>query len=211
MITSTHEAVPYPRQVMPFPMRRLSPLLLWTLLATGVATWAGCDTLTPYDDGVVEGTFVLPDGTTGTFRTRAKAQAFRYAGLGTSDIFQFGTNNPFGADDPAEGPVADVTITQSGLWPRAGTFSPSFALDNPYPRIGASFRIRKVPGLHAEGVPDPSTAAVWFGPEGVVTVEVDGRWIRGTFDLWGHPVGTPDSVRVRVYGRFDTPWLGADD
>ena len=192
-------------------MRRIAHLLLCLPLVTGAALVAGCDALTPYDDGVVEGTFVLPDGTTGTFRTRAKAQAFRYTGIGTSDRFQFGTNNPFGADDPAEGPAADVTITQSGLRPVPGTFSPSFAPDNPYPRIGASFQIRKVPGLQAEGMPDPSTAAVWYGPEGTVTVEVDGRWIRGTFDLWGHPVGTPDTVRVRVYGRFDTPWLGADD
>jgi hypothetical protein len=186
-------------------MRHLTFLLLCIALVTG------CDALTPYDDGVVEGTYVLPDGTTGTFHTRAKAQAFRYSGLGTSDRFQFGTNNPFRAADWGERPIPDVTITQSGLRPRAGTFSPSFTRDNPYPRIGASFSIRNVPGLDAEGLTDSTTAAVWYGPEGTVTIEVEGGRIRGTFDLWGHPFGTPDSVRVRVYGRFNTPWLGADD
>lgn len=182
----------------------------FALLLFGVFLVVGCDTLNPYDDGVVEGTYVLPDGTTGTFSLPAKAQAFQYSGLGTSDRFQFGTNGPYGADEGGT-PLPNVTLTQSGLRPRPGTFSPSFARDNPYPSIGASISIRNVPGIEVAWGADSTTAAVWHGPEGIVTVEVEGRWIRGTFDLWGHPVGTPDSVRIRIYGRFDTPWLGADD
>ena len=182
-------------------MRRLVLVIFFISLVTG------CDTLTPYDDGVVEGVYVLPDGTTGTFSTRAKARAFRYSGLGTSDIFQFGTSYQGESTET----MPTVTMTQAGLRPRSGTFSPSFALDNPYPSIGASFAIHNVPGLNAEVPTDSTTAAVWYGPEGTVTIEVEGQQIRGTFDLWGHPVGTPDSVRVRVYGTFDTPWLSTED
>ncbi len=180
-------------------------VLLLFLLCLPFAS--GCDTaLSPYEDGIVEGTYTLPDGTTASFTSRATAQAYRYSGLGTSDTFQFGT--AYESEDT--GTLPTVRIAQDGLRPVPGTFSAALLGDGVNPPVSASIFIRDVPGFEVErGGTTSSAASVYLGIQGTVTLRTVGDRIEGTFDLYGTPDGAPESVSVRVEGRFDTPWLEA--
>lgn len=173
------------------------------LAFAALLTLAACDSApTPYDDGVVEGTYTLPDGTTGAFRTRATANAVYYSGLGTGDGFVFGTAFDGSPDPDAIG--VSIEFEQGTLAPVAGRYSARF--DDPErPNISASFTLQNVPGLDARDSINPSWASVSF-PDGTVDVEVVGRLLRGTFNLRGNPSGVADSVEVRVVGRFETPF-----
>ena len=175
-------------------------LLVLFLLALAVAA---CDSGGPgrYGRGTIQGTYTLPDGTTGAFRRDAQARVSPYSGLGTSDRFVFGTRyQPAGSE-----PSVSVGFRQSGLAPRPGSFSSRYTGPDE-PTIGASFTILNVPVVDAEGRLDTVTVSSSY-PEGTVEVRVADSMVSGEFELIGQPLNPAElSLGASVRGRFEVEY-----
>ena len=181
-------------------------LVLGLAILFGLAT-AGCDAFRGDAPAFVEGTYTLPDGTRAAFRTDAIARASAYSGLGTSDVFYFGSQN-----DGEPCPPGDVCVlirfTQNGLHPQAGEFLTEIGPPSP-PRISVTATLRPVEGV-APSVPtsDPRVATLYYPPGTVVVRVVDGR-VEGEFDVEGPPNTAPGDdrpERIRLEGRFSVPY-----
>ncbi|MGB3542240.1 hypothetical protein [Rubrivirga sp.] len=174
---------------------------------------AGCDAGIPEPEtGWIEGTVVLPDGTSFDFRNEARSFMFEYSGLGTRDqvVVRSAYVGPLcnGPD-----PCISVGISQAGLQFIPGTYDARF--DGTGTNVGATFLISDVPGFVSGSPPfSPSDVSASY-PEGTVTLRVQGGVVSGTFDLQGWPLdgGTYGGVSVsdlevvapRVQGRFEVP------
>lgn len=169
-------------------MRVLAIILFLTLGA--------CDGIED-DKGWIEGTYTLPNGTSGTFRDPASARAFFYGGLGTSDVIQFGTQyrpDPVGPEDTR----VYVRFAQGGLEAVSGRFSTDLGSAS---GVIAHFTVESAQGSGGS-LRELAFSVVYAS--GTLDLEVEGDVLRGTFDLEGSTlgIGRTDSTAT-VMGQFE--------
>lgn len=181
--------------------------LVGALLLFGLAL-SGCDLAgSGAEPGYIEGTFTLPDGTTKLFRNEAESRVFLYSGLGTSDVFTFGSRNTGVPLATGEIRVL-IRFAQNGLTPQSGTFSTEIGPPSP-PRISVTATVWPVEGVAPSYPTSDSTIAILLYPPGTVTVRVIDNRIEGEFDVEGPPntaIGDDRPEKIRLEGRFSIPY-----